>query len=175
MGDFKLFGFIKHSNYQKTILLIATATFVIGIYLKIMHWPGANIMLIFGLLLYLISIIICQNKNLKKFLSFTLPSLVAIIFFIFCYQWIPSWIGRNIFHHFLFWPITVIIPLIIFYFTVFRNIKSLIRIENGSNDMKLIILLLGLILLSWFLINISIPYFNYFVNDLNLFEDYDFN
>ena len=129
-----------------------------------------------------------MNEKLKKFLSFTLPSLAAIICFIFLCQWIPGgseidwngeiidkiWIGRIIFHHFLFWPITVIIPLIIFYFTIFRNIKSLIRIENGSNDMKLVILLLGLMLLSWFLINISIPYFNYFVNDLNLLEDYDF-
>jgi hypothetical protein len=72
MGDFKLFDFKKHSNKIKTILRIATATFVLGICLILLRVPAADVILIFGILLYLIAFFIIgrggyiNNKSEKK-------------------------------------------------------------------------------------------------------------
>ncbi len=66
MGNFNFFNFKKYRFKNINILLIATITFILGVFFKFQHWPGATIILLFGILLFLFAFLLGIKVSLDQ-------------------------------------------------------------------------------------------------------------
>lgn len=152
-----LLTFKNYYAMKKTMMIsgaISVAAFIFGSFLKIMHWPGAGVMLVLGIvfssLLFLPLMAILKNREIKERqdkLVVILGTAVGILYSNFVLFKVMHWPGANILL-FSFISLAFFIFLPVYFFSGIRKPETKVNTITSS------ILLMMIIGLQFTLINV---------------------